>query len=118
MPLAIYPYMCRFVAGLFVLFHLSVCFYASTKLSYLLLLNYVFFFLFKFSLLDDTTQITPCQLFFKIFIYLFIWLCRVLVVACGLLSCGMRTLTCGMPVGSSSLTRDGTCAPCSGIMEC
>lgn len=43
-PLAIYPYMCRFVAGLFVLFYLSVCFYTNTKLSYLLLLNYIFFF--------------------------------------------------------------------------
>ena len=56
-------------------------------------------------------------MFKKIFIYLFIWLCRVLVVACGLLSCGMRTLSCGMHVGSSSLTRDGTQAPCIGSVE-
>ena len=29
-------------------------------------------------------------------IYLFIWLCQVLVVACGIFSCGMRTLGCSM----------------------
>ena len=50
--------------------------------------------------------------FFLIFIYLFIWLCRVLVVAGSLLSCGMWTLSCGMHVGSSSLTRDRAWAPC------
>ena len=42
---------------------------------------------------------------------LFIWLCRVLVTARGLLSCGTRTSSCGMHVGSSSLTRDGTPGP-------
>ena len=54
-------------------------------------------------------------------IYLFIWMRRVLVAACGLLSCGMqtlscgmRTLSCGMHVGSSSWTRDRTQAPCIG----
>ena len=39
---------------------------------------------------------------------------RVLVAAGGLFSCGMRTLSCGMHVGSSSLTRDQTPAPCIG----
>ena len=33
------------------------------------------------------------------------------------LSCGMRTLSCGMHVGSSSLTRDRTWAPCVGSVE-
>ena len=37
-----------------------------------------------------------------------------LVAACGLLSCGMRTLSCGMHVGSISLTRDQTWAPALG----
>ena len=27
---------------------------------------------------------------------IFIWLCQVLVAACGIFSCGMRTLSCGM----------------------
>ena len=40
------------------------------------------------------------------FLYLVIWLHWVLVAARGLFSCGMRTLSCGMHVGSSSLTRD------------
>ena len=44
-------------------------------------------------------------------IYLFIYL-----VVPGL-SCGMRTLSCGMHVGSSSLTRDRTWAPCIGSAE-
>ena len=52
-----------------------------------------------------------------LFIYLFIWLCWVLVAAYGLFSCGMRTLSCGMHVGSSSLTRDRTQAPCIGCAE-
>ena len=37
---------------------------------------------------------------FSFNIYLFIWLHLVLVAAGGLLSCGMRTLSCGMRVGS------------------
>ena len=49
--------------------------------------------------------------------YLFIWLHRVLVAAGGLLSCGMWTLSCGMHVGSSSLTRDRTRAACIGSTE-
>ena len=53
----------------------------------------------------------------KIFIYLFIWLHQALVSAGRLLSCGMRTLSCGMHVGSSSLFRDRTQAPCIGSME-
>ena len=39
------------------------------------------------------------EYFIILFIYLFIWLCLVLVVACWLLSCGMRTLSSSMHVG-------------------
>ena len=46
--------------------------------------------------------------------FFFFWLRRVWVAAGGLLSCGMRTLSCGMHVGSSSLTRDQTWAPALG----
>ena len=63
-------------------------------------------------------QKTLCALpefFFNI--YLFIWLCQVLVAAGGLLSCGIQTLSCGMHVGSSSLTRDQTQAPSIGSAE-
>ena len=42
---------------------------------------------------------------------------RSLVGAHQLLSCGMRTLSCGMHVGPSSLTRDRTLAPCIGSVE-
>ena len=38
-------------------------------------------------------------------------------MAGGLLSCGMRTLRCGMHVGSSSLSRDWSRAPCLGSVE-
>ena len=48
---------------------------------------------------------------------LFIWLHWVLVAAGRFLSCGMRTLSCSMHVGSSSLTRDRNWAPCVGSME-
>ena len=51
------------------------------------------------------------------FIYLFIGFRWVLVAAGGLLSCGMQTLSCSMHVGSSSLTRDRTRAPCIGSTE-
>ena len=40
-----------------------------------------------------------------------------LVAARRLLSCSMWTLSCGMHVGSSSLTRDWTRAPCIGSTE-
>ena len=46
-----------------------------------------------------------------------LWLTSSLVAACRLLSCGMQTLSCSMHVGSSSLTRDRTQAPCIGSME-
>ena len=36
-----------------------------------------------------------CFFFFN-FYYLFIWLCRVLVAACRIFSCGMQTLSFGM----------------------
>ena len=39
------------------------------------------------------------------------------MVAHRLLSCGMRTLSCGIHVGSNSLTRDRTWAPCVGSAE-
>ena len=55
-------------------------------------------------------------LFIYYFIYLF-WLHWVFVAASGLLSCGMRTFSCGMHVGSSFPTRDQTRAPCIGSME-
>ena len=51
---------------------------------------------------------------FKKNIYLFTWLHWVLVAAGGLLSCGIRTLSCDTHVGSSSLTRDQTQASCIG----
>ena len=40
-----------------------------------------------------------------------------LVAAGGLLSCGMQTLSCGMHVGSSSLTRDRTQTPALGAQS-
>ena len=40
-----------------------------------------------------------------------------LVATHQLLNCGMRILSCGMRVGSSSLTRDRTWAPCIGSAE-
>ncbi|XP_073647765.1 phosphatidylinositol-glycan biosynthesis class F protein isoform X1 [Tursiops truncatus] len=42
---------------------------------------------------------------------------QVLVVAHQLLSCGLQTLSCGLHVRPSSLTRDGTQAPCIGSAE-
>ena len=32
----------------------------------------------------------------KLFIFVFIWLCCVLVAACGIFSCGIRTFSCGI----------------------
>ena len=58
--------------------------------------------------------IAKCAFLFDI---LFIWLLWVLVAAGRLLSCGMGTLSCGTHVGSNSLTRDRTRAPCIGSME-
>ena len=52
----------------------------------------------------------PSVFVFFFYIYLFIWLHWVLGAAGGLLSCGMH-------VGSSSLTRDRTQAPCTGSVE-
>ena len=56
-------------------------------------------------------------LYLFIYLFIFIWLCQVLVVGRGLLSCGTQTLSCDMHVGSSSLTRDRTRAPCIGSTE-
>ena len=47
----------------------------------------------------------------------YLWHVGCLFVVCRLLSCGMQTLSCGMHVGSSSLTRDQTWAPCIGSAE-
>ena len=44
-------------------------------------------------------------------------LCWVLVAACGIFSWGIRTLSCSMHAGSSSLTRDQTRAPCIGSTD-
>ena len=66
----------------------------------------------------------PLPLFF--FIFNFIYLVAPglscsrqapLVAAHELLSCGMRTLSCSMHVGSISLIRDRTQAPCIGSVE-
>ena len=53
--------------------------------------------------------------FFNVYVcmYLF-WLRWVLVAACGIFSCGMRTLSCSMHVGSSSPTRNRTQPPSLG----
>ena len=57
---------------------------------------------------------SSCLYFFLIFIYLFgctgssLQQVGSLVAARQLFSCGMQTLSCGMHVGSSSLTRDQT----------
>ena len=45
---------------------------------------------------DFPSQSHTSLLFKKKKNYLFIWLCRVLVAACGIFSCGMQTLSCGM----------------------
>ena len=75
--------------------------------------------------LKQVTRIQKVLFFFNIYLF---WLHQVLVAArgifvaaclvaiCGLLSCGMQTLSCSMHVGSSSLTRDQTWAPCIGNM--
>ena len=61
----------------------------------------------------------PNLFFFLLFFsfLFFFWLHQVLVAVRGLLSCGMRALSCGMHMGSSSLTRDQTRAPCLGSSE-
>ena len=58
------------------------------------------------------------QLFFFFNIYLFIWLCRVLVAARRIFSCGTQALlvaTCMRDL--NSLSRDRTRAPCIGSAE-
>ena len=72
-----------------------------------------------------TTREFPRSSSFFIFTYLFIYLVapglscsrRAHVRLVGSFSCGMRTLGCGMHVGSSSLTRDRTRAPGIGSAE-
>ena len=44
------------------------------------------------------------------------WLCWVLFVGCGIFSCSMQTLNCGM-WDLSSLTRDRTRAPALGAQN-
>ena len=71
-----------------------------------------------------------CFSFLNIYIYLFVWLCRDLVAAQGIFVATCRIFSCGMwdlqlqhvgsqlwHVGSSSLTRDETWAPCIGSVE-
>ena len=60
-------------------------------------------------------QTEVASLFF-LNIYLFIWLCQVLLAACGIFNCSLLTLSCSH-VGSSSLTQDQTWAPCIGSSE-
>ena len=74
-------------------------------------------FLLKYPTLRETffcfylfIQLTAFTLFYLIF-YLFIWLHQVLVAAGRILSCGMRTLSCSMYVGSGSLSRNQTPGP-------
>ena len=69
------------------------------------------------SYFTESSSWSPALLIFKLVflsfffnIYLFIWLRQVLLAAGGLLSCGMQ-------VGSSSLTRDQTRVPCIGSTE-
>ena len=50
------------------------------------------------------------KVFFKK--YVCVWLRRVLLVACAIFSCGMWTLSCKQHVGSRSLNRHWTWAPC------
>ena len=65
------------------------------------------------------------RLLFIFYLFILFWLCRVLVVARGIFSCGTQDLlvaacgllSCGMHVGSSSPTRDRTQAPCIGSAE-
>ena len=68
------------------------------------------FFRRNFAHITNPIGGNPVEFFF-FNIYLFIYL-----VALGL-SCGMWTLSCGMHVGSSSLTKDRTRAPCLGSAE-
>ena len=106
--------MAIFCSFLWLIFH-CVCVYIYTHTPYIFLNHssvdghLVCFHVFVFERLD----------FFKKFslFYVFIWLCRVLVAARGLLSCGMQTLSCGVRVGSSSPTSDRTRAPCVGSVE-
>ena len=70
------------------------------------------------SVYSPTSNLFCCCCYFYLF-YLF-WLCRALVAARGIffyLVVACRLLSCGMHVGSSSLTRDGTWAPCLGSAE-
>ena len=50
-----------------------------------------------------------------LFIYIYIWLPRVLTAAHGIFRGSTQTLSCS--VGSSSLTRDQTSAPCIGSAQ-
>ena len=65
---------------------------------------------------STTPRLTPGQVtivFFILNIYLFIWLCGVLAAAGRLLSCSMRTLSCGMHV-RPGVTVDKTTLPKQG----
>ena len=75
--------------------------------------------------MPETQEVLGISLgLFYVFMYLFIWLRRVLVAArglfvfaCRIFSYGVRALSCSRHVGSSSLTRHRTQAPCIGNVE-
>ena len=92
-----YIYLCPFTGAVFFHTDSGYCIVSSFQPKGFLLFLSFFFFLSIY-----------------LFTYLFIWLCWVLVAARGLRSCGMQTPSCGTHVGSSSLTRDRTQAPCIG----
>ena len=95
-----------------------------TSGSYQLSILYILMYICQSQSPNSSHHHTPL---FKIFISLVVlglscgrwvpqlWLTSSLVAARGLLSCGMRTLSCGMHVGSSS--PDQTWAPCIGSAE-
>ena len=78
-----------------------------------------FFFFFKYPLIWSCPfcdcSISWCS-YDILLLYIFIWLCWVLVAVCGIFYLGHEN--CWLPhVSSSSLTSDWTRAPCAGSME-
>ena len=66
--------------------------------------TYAFFLFFK-------------KYLFIYYIFIYFWLCQVSVLALRIFVAACRLLSCGMPAGSSSPTRDRTRAPCIGSTE-
>ena len=75
-------------------------------------------FLIKYFFLPEVLAQRPVTLVTVFFVCLFVFLKYLFIylVAPGL-SCGLQTLSCGMRVGSSSLTPDRTWTPCVGSAE-